>query len=63
MLPPVFGYWREFGARYVTAMCGQQDQDTRVLDAELAALFDESRVDGGDDVLGTAALHRTTAFR
>jgi superfamily II DNA or RNA helicase len=28
MLPPVFGYWREFGARYVSAVCGQQDLDT-----------------------------------
>ena len=28
MLPPVFGYWREFGARYVSAMCGQPDLDT-----------------------------------
>jgi superfamily II DNA or RNA helicase len=28
VLPPVFGYWREFGARYVSAVCGQQDLDT-----------------------------------
>src|SRR5262249_37662727 len=28
ILPPVFGYWREFGARYVSAVCGQQDLDT-----------------------------------
>jgi superfamily II DNA or RNA helicase len=27
-LPPVFGYWREFGARYVSAVCGQPDLDT-----------------------------------
>jgi hypothetical protein len=27
MLPPVFGYSREFGARYVSAVCGQQDLD------------------------------------
>ena len=25
ILPPVFGYWREFGARYVSAVCGQED--------------------------------------
>lgn len=31
--------------------------------AELAASFDESRLDGGDDVLGTAAVRRTTASR
>jgi non-specific serine/threonine protein kinase len=28
MLPPVFAYWREVGARYVSAVCGQQDLDT-----------------------------------
>jgi superfamily II DNA or RNA helicase len=27
-LPPVFGYWREFGARYVSAVCGHPDLDT-----------------------------------
>jgi len=26
-LPPVFSYWREFGARYVTALCTQPDTD------------------------------------
>jgi non-specific serine/threonine protein kinase len=26
-LPPVESYWREFGARYVTALCTQQDSD------------------------------------
>jgi len=26
-LPPVEAYWREFGARYVTALCTQQDSD------------------------------------
>ncbi len=24
-LPPVLSYWREFGARYVAALCTQQD--------------------------------------
>src|SRR3989442_14350168 len=24
-LPPVHAYWREFGARFVTALCGQED--------------------------------------
>src|ERR1022692_4782721 len=24
-LPPVYSYWREFGARYVTALCTQPD--------------------------------------
>jgi SNF2-related domain/SNF2 Helicase protein/Helicase conserved C-terminal domain len=26
-LPPVHGYWREFGARYLTALCVQEDSD------------------------------------
>jgi non-specific serine/threonine protein kinase len=26
-LPPVHSYWREFGARYVTALCTRQDTD------------------------------------
>ena len=26
-LPPVYSYWREFGARYVTALCTRQDGD------------------------------------
>ncbi len=28
-LPPVYSYWREFGARYVTALCTQPDMDAR----------------------------------
>jgi hypothetical protein len=24
-LPPVLSYWREFGARYVTALCAQEE--------------------------------------
>jgi SNF2 domain-containing protein/SNF2 helicase protein/helicase-like protein len=27
-LPPAFSYWREFGARYVTAVCTQPDTET-----------------------------------
>src|SRR5216684_6083959 len=26
-LPPVFSYWREFGARYVTALCTHADTE------------------------------------
>lgn len=45
-LPPVFSYWREFGARYVTALCTRPDGETRSTtthdpsppDAELAWL-------------------------
>jgi non-specific serine/threonine protein kinase len=28
-LPPVLSYWRDFGARYVTALCTHPDGDTR----------------------------------
>jgi hypothetical protein len=28
-LPPVYSYWREFGGRYVTALCTQPDVETR----------------------------------
>jgi hypothetical protein len=34
-----------------------------VLDAELAAPLNESRLHGGDDILGTVALHMTTVSR
>jgi len=27
-LPPVLGWWREFGARYVTALCTKLESDT-----------------------------------
>src|SRR5260370_34676702 len=27
-LPPVLSYWREFGARYVTALCTRPDGET-----------------------------------
>jgi SNF2-related domain/SNF2 Helicase protein/Helicase conserved C-terminal domain len=45
-LPPVFSYWREFGARYVTALCTRPDGEIRSTithnpsppDAELAWL-------------------------
>jgi hypothetical protein len=29
LLPPVFSYWREFGARYVTALCTQPDTEAQ----------------------------------
>jgi len=28
-IPPLFSYWREFGARYVTALCTQPDLEAR----------------------------------
>ncbi|HMJ60490.1 MAG TPA: DEAD/DEAH box helicase [Bryobacteraceae bacterium] len=36
-LPPVHSYWREFGARYVTAICAQQDGDAAGEGARIAA--------------------------
>src|ERR1035441_6709639 len=40
-LPPVHSYWREFGARYVTALCTQQDGDAARKRAPVAAPPDE----------------------
>jgi len=31
-LPPVFSYWREFGARYVTALCTRFDAEAPPLE-------------------------------
>src|SRR3990170_2511680 len=36
-LPPVFGYWREFGARYVTALCMLPEVEERRARAEIPA--------------------------
>ncbi|MGC9945101.1 MAG: DEAD/DEAH box helicase [Bryobacteraceae bacterium] len=40
-LPPVDSYWREFGARYVTALCTQQDSDAPRQRAPVAAPSDQ----------------------
>jgi non-specific serine/threonine protein kinase len=40
-LPPTAAYWREFGARYVTALCTQQDGDTGNRKVNVAAPADE----------------------
>ncbi len=36
-LPPVFSWWREFGARYITALCTQPEADTAQPKFRLAA--------------------------
>ena len=36
-LPPVFTWWREFGARYVTALCTRREGDTAQHQVRLAA--------------------------
>src|SRR2546422_11146777 len=40
-LPPVHSYWREFGARYVTALCTQQDSDAPQKRVHVAAPTNE----------------------
>jgi non-specific serine/threonine protein kinase len=40
-LPPVYSYWREFGARYVTALCTRQDSDAPRKGAHVATPPDE----------------------
>src|ERR1017187_8777373 len=40
-LPPVFGWWREFGARYVTALCTQRESETGHHKVRVAAPSDE----------------------
>jgi non-specific serine/threonine protein kinase len=37
VLPPVFSYWREFGARYVTAVCNLPDAEERRAEAKVPA--------------------------
>jgi hypothetical protein len=45
------------------AFAAESGEGQLVLDDQLAASFDEARLHGGDDILGTAALHMTTASR
>ena len=40
-LPPVYSYWREFGARFVTALCTRQDSDAPRKGARVAVPPDE----------------------
>ena len=47
VLPPVFGYWRDLGARYVTAVCTLPDVgDGRALAAGPAAADERARIAG-----------------
>ena len=36
VLPPLLGYWRDFGARYVTALCTQADAESTAEPASVA---------------------------
>ena len=40
-LPPVYSYWREFGARYVTALCTHQESEAEWKSLAIAAPTDE----------------------
>src|SRR5438270_594318 len=40
-LPPVLSYWREFGARYATALCTRQESDSPRQGVRVAAPSDE----------------------
>ena len=40
-LPPAHSYWREFGARYVTAICTQQNSDAPRKGVRVAAPPDD----------------------
>src|SRR5271165_6735440 len=40
VIPSVFSYWREFGARYVTAICTQPDLEAAQLEAQVPAPSD-----------------------
>ncbi len=40
-LPPVYSYWRDFGARYVTGLCGQEQNDGAGTPPRVAAPADE----------------------
>ena len=45
------------------ALTAETSKRELMLDAQLAASFDEARLHGRHDVLGTASLHRTTVSR
>src|SRR5260370_10176881 len=65
LLPPHFSYWRDFGARYVTALCAQTDtgvsrQGARVappLNGELERLAFAAPAMTGAEYLTATVLH------
>ena len=62
VLPPVFAYWREFGARYVTALCAKPDSEERPGPipppgaGDLRALADAAPAMPGAEYLNTEVL-------
>jgi superfamily II DNA or RNA helicase len=65
VIPPVFSYWREFGARYVTAICTQPDLEAsqpkvrvpKPSDAELDSLALVAPPMTGAEYLTATVLH------
>ena len=65
VIPPVFSYWREFAARYVTALCTQPNLEASQLeahvpapsDAELASLALIAPPMTGGEYLTATVLH------
>ena len=55
-LPPAFGYWREFGARYVTALCTLAEAEAQGAKVQIAALSSREL-----EALGSAAPPMTGA--
>jgi len=64
LLPPVFAYWREFGARYVTALCTQPEIEDRrgelgvpcPSEEELDGMVREAPLMSGAEYLSTSVL-------
>ena len=63
-LPPTFVYWREFGARYIAAVCTAPDADPRqaaavppLANAELDALVLSAPPMTGGEYLSATVLH------
>jgi non-specific serine/threonine protein kinase len=57
-LPPVLAYWREFGARYVTALCSQPDSPIATPDdLDLERLVFAAPPMTGVEYLTRAVLH------
>ena len=61
VLPPVFIYWREFGGRYVTALCSRPDLDEHRTEPppppkDIAALAAAAPMMPGAEYLTTAVM-------
>jgi hypothetical protein len=62
VIPPVLSYWREFAARYVTAVCTQPDLEASQLEPHIAAPSDaelDSLALGAPPMIGAEYLTAT----